>query len=260
MKKILFSLTAIIFIFLLTSCGKEFNVYFYADGQLIDTKIVKYKDEIELIDAPIKHYYNFVEWRYENGQKYNGEKMPKNDLKLFAYYVEDENLEKIVINLEDGRKIYVDLYSDVAPISVENFLKLVDANYYDGVIFHRVIKDFMIQTGGFAISNNTIVGKPQLTPIVGEFIANGYQNNLKHEAGVISMARSTDMNSATSQFFICSADSPHLDGQYAAFGRVSDAESLKVVMDISNVRTGYLNQMFANFPVNPIVIASIERA
>lgn len=260
MKKILFSLSAIIFLFLLTSCSKEFTVYYYSGNELIETQVVKHRADIELIEAPFKAYYHFKEWRYEDGQKFNGEKMPKNDLKLFAYYEEDENLEKVVINLEDGRKIYLDLYRDVAPITVENFMKLVDANYYDGVIFHRVIKDFMIQTGGFAISNNTIVGKPQLTPIKGEFIANGVQNNLKHEAGVISMARTNEMDSATGQFFICSADSPHLDGQYAAFGRVADAESLKVVIDISNVQTGYLNPMFANFPFNPIFISSIERA
>lgn len=165
----------------------------------------------------------------------------------------------VLITLDDNRTIKLELFPEVAPITVNNFLSLVDEKYYDGVIFHRVIENFMIQTGGYYIEDKTIYQKEPVNRIKGEFSSNGHVNNLKHEAGVISMARSNDPNSATAQFFICSAASPHLDGDYAAFGKTVDQASLDVVIEISKVSTGVLDYAFQNFPLEPITIKSIRR-
>lgn len=167
---------------------------------------------------------------------------------------------QVVITLSDDRIINLELYKDMAPITVENFLKLVDQAYYDGVIFHRIIANFMIQTGGYYIEDNALKEKDRVEPIYGEFASNGFsQNTLKHEFGVISMARTNIPNSATSQFFICSATSPHLDGQYAAFGKVTDEASLEVVRDLSFAPTVALSEMFMDFPYPVITIKSIRR-
>ena len=115
----------------------------------------------------------------------------------------------------------------------------------------------MIQAGGYYIDNNTLFDKEAPNTIKGEFSANGVENNLKHKLGILSMARSNDPNSASSQFFICSASSPHLDGNYAAFGKVLDDESLATVLDISHVETANIGYGFANFPIDPIVIRTI---
>lgn len=123
-----------------------------------------------------------------------------------------------VIDVKDYGVIKVELYPDVAPKTVENFVKLAESGFYDGLTFHRIIKDFMIQ-GGDPLGNGTGGSKEN---IVGEFTANGFKNDLSHTRGVISMARSQDMNSASSQFFIVHKDSPHLDGQYASFGMVTE--------------------------------------
>ena len=240
--------------------GKEFTLTYYLGKNVFGKQQVNYNSDIELIDEPVKPYHNFLEWRYVDGTKFDGEKMPNHDLNLYAAFEELDSVERVVINLSDGRKIYIDLYPDIAPKTVENFLRLVDMGYYTNIIFHRVIKDFMIQTGYFRLVDNKIVTKPKVDPIVGEFDANGFYNPLKHEVGVISMARTSVMNSANSQFFICTADSPHLDGQYAAFGRVCDDKSLEVVLNIGNVNTFYINDTFADFPIVPVVIDSIERA
>ena len=121
------------------------------------------------------------------------------------------------ITMESGSKITLELYGDIAPITVNNFIEHANKGTYNGTIFHRVIKDFMIQGGD---PTGTGAGDPTISKIKGEFSANGVKNTLSHERGVISMARSNDMNSASTQFFICHADSAHLDGKYAAFGRV----------------------------------------
>ncbi len=113
-------------------------------------------------------------------------------------------------------KIVVELYGDVAPITVKNFVKLANEKFYDGLTFHRIMSGFMIQ-GGDPLGNGTGGSKEE---IKGEFSSNGVENNLKHDRGVISMARSQEPNSASSQFFIMHANSPHLDGEYAAFGKV----------------------------------------
>ena len=122
----------------------------------------------------------------------------------------------VTIEMEDGGVIRAELYPDVAPKTVENFVSLVQKGFYDGVIFHRVIPGFMIQGGD---PTGTGMGGPGHT-IPGEFTANGFKNDLKHTRGVLSMARTMDPNSAGSQFFIMHMDAPHLDGQYAAFGKV----------------------------------------
>ncbi|WP_461614949.1 peptidylprolyl isomerase [Clostridium sp. Marseille-QA1073] len=133
--------------------------------------------------------------------------------------------------MEDGSKIKIELYPDVAPNTVKNFISLANSKFYDGLIFHRVIPDFMIQGGD---PEGSGVGGPGYA-IKGEFSSNGFENNLKHDRGVISMARVKDKNSAGSQFFIMHKDSPHLDGEYAAFGKV--IEGIEVVDKIAAVET-----------------------
>ena len=123
-----------------------------------------------------------------------------------------------VITMEDGRTMKGELYPEIAPQSVGNFIALANSGFYDGLIFHRVIPGFMIQGGD---PKGTGVGGPGYA-IRGEFAANGVPNPLKHTYGVLSMARSMNPNSAGSQFFIMTSDSPHLDGQYAAFGKVTE--------------------------------------
>ena len=126
-------------------------------------------------------------------------------------------MKKFTIEMKDGGIMKGELYEDIAPKSVANWEKLANEGFYDGLIFHRVIPGFMIQGG---CPEGTGRGGPGYT-IDGEFAANGFRNDLKHERGVLSMARSMDPNSAGSQFFIMTTTSPHLDGQYAAFGRVT---------------------------------------
>lgn len=126
-------------------------------------------------------------------------------------------MKKFTIEMEDGRIMTGELYEDIAPKTVENFEKLANDKFYDGLIFHRVIPGFMIQGG---CPDGTGMGGPGYC-IPGEFSANGFNNELKHERGVLSMARAMDPNSAGSQFFIMTSTSPHLDGQYAAFGKVT---------------------------------------
>ena len=127
-------------------------------------------------------------------------------------------MKKVIIEMENGGVMTGELYPEVAPISVENFEKLAAEGFYDGLTFHRVIPGFMIQ-GGCPKGNGT--GGPGWT-IKGEFSAKGVKNDLKHTRGVLSMARAMDPNSAGSQFFIMVADAPHLDGQYAAFGKITE--------------------------------------
>ncbi|MDD3171376.1 MAG: peptidylprolyl isomerase [Bacilli bacterium] len=170
--------------------------------------------------------------------------------------IDEESMVRIT--LEDGRKIDVELYAEIAPVSVANFLKLVKEEYYDGVCFHRIIKDFMIQAGGYYLEGNQLNVKDDVERIVGEFSKNGYINDLKHEFGVISMARSTDNNSASAQFFICTGTSPHLDGSYAAFGRVVDEESLNVLKELNDVETQDIGYGFQNFPVDEVKISTIR--
>ena len=139
----------------------------------------------------------------------------------------------VTIEMEDGGVMKAELYPEIAPNTVNNFISLVRKGFYDGVIFHRVIPGFMIQGGD---PKGVGIGGPGYC-IRGEFAANGFQNDLKHSRGVLSMARTMAPNSAGSQFFIMHEDSPHLDGQYAAFGKL--IEGIEVVDKICSVRTDY---------------------
>ena len=139
----------------------------------------------------------------------------------------------VIIEMENGATIKLELDREAAPLTVKNFEKLVSEGFYDGLIFHRVIPGFMIQ-GGDPQGNGMGGAKEN---IVGEFKANGYDNPIKHTRGVISMARAFNPNSASSQFFIMHADAPHLDGQYAALGRV--VEGIETVDEIASIPTDY---------------------
>lgn len=139
----------------------------------------------------------------------------------------------VTITMENGDVMKAELYPEIAPISVHNFISLIQKGFYDGLIFHRVIKGFMIQ-GGCPQGNG--MGDPGYS-IKGEFTFNGVENNLKHTEGVLSMARSMLPNSAGSQFFIMHKTSPHLDGQYAAFGKIT--EGMDVVNKIAETATDY---------------------
>lgn len=153
----------------------------------------------------------------------------------------------VVIELENGKKIKIELYPDIAPITVKNFEELVADGFYDGLTFHRVISGFMIQ-GGCPIGNGTgNSGKH----IKGEFRSNGVENDLKHTRGVVSMARAADPDSASCQFFIMHEDAPHLDGSYAAFGKV--VEGMDAVDEIARCETDY-----ADMPLQPIVMKSVK--
>lgn len=152
----------------------------------------------------------------------------------------------VVIELENGKKIKLELYPDKAPITCANFEKLVREGFYDGLIFHRVISGFMIQGGD---PEGTGMGGAK-EKIKGEFAMNGVPNNLKHTRGVISMARSMNPNSASSQFFIMHKDAPHLDGQYAAFGKV--VEGIEAVDEIAETKTDYNDR-----PLNDIKMKKV---
>lgn len=154
---------------------------------------------------------------------------------------------KIKITMENGKEMEAELYPETAPITVQNFKELVEEGFYDGLIFHRVISGFMIQGGdptGTGMGGST-------DNIKGEFLANGVVNNLKHERGVLSMARAMDPNSASSQFFIMHQDAPYLDGQYAAFGKLT--KGIEVVDEIASVKTDMHDK-----PLEPQRIKTIE--
>ncbi|MBP5343116.1 peptidylprolyl isomerase [bacterium] len=168
----------------------------------------------------------------------------------------EKTLVEIVLSNNDT--IRLELYPDIAPITVNNFLSLVDNKFYDGTIFHRVIANFMIQTGGYFIRDNAIYEK-EAKEIKGEFLSNGIKNDIKHVPGVISMARTYIKDSASSQFFICVNTCPHLDNEYAAFGKTVDNESLENAIKISKVKTGRFERYFDDFPVEPIIIKTIRR-
>ena len=157
-----------------------------------------------------------------------------------------EVYKMITIELKNGKKIKIELYPDIAPSSCENFEKLVKSGVYDGLTFHRVIPGFMIQ-GGCPKGNGTV--GPGWN-IKGEFSSNGVKNDLKHTRGVLSMARSMAPDSAGSQFFIMHDDAPHLDGQYAAFGKV--VEGMEVVDEIAETATD-----FRDMPLDPQIMEKV---
>ncbi len=153
----------------------------------------------------------------------------------------------VVIEMDSGELIEIELYPEIAPKTVENFEKLVNSGFYDGLTFHRVIPGFMIQGG---CPNGNGMGGPGYS-IKGEFAANGVKNDLKHTRGVISMARAMDPDSAGSQFFIMHEDAPHLDGQYAAFGKV--VSGMDAVDRIAAVDTDWGDK-----PLTPVVMTKVS--
>jgi len=154
----------------------------------------------------------------------------------------------VKFEFENGDIIKAELYPDIAPNTVKNFISLINKKYYDGKIFHRVIKDFMIQGG---CPNGNGMGGPGYS-IKGEFNSNGFKNDLKHTEGVLSMARSMSPNSAGSQFFIMHKRSPHLDGQYAAFGKV--IEGMDVVDKIASTKTGRMDRPVSDVKLNKVTV------
>lgn len=155
----------------------------------------------------------------------------------------------VTFHMKNGDEIQAELYPEIAPISVNNFISLINKKFYDGLIFHRVIKGFMIQGG---CPEGTGMGGPGYE-INGEFAGNGFrQNDLIHETGVLSMARTMAPNSAGSQFFVMVAPAPHLDGQYAAFGKITEGQD--VAIDISRVQRNMMNDM----PKKPVVMATVR--
>lgn len=152
----------------------------------------------------------------------------------------------VTFEMEDGSIMKAELYPEIAPNTVNSFVKLVNDGYYDGLIFHRVIRGFMIQ-GGCPLGTGT--GGPGFN-IKGEFSQNGFKNELKHDAGVLSMARAMDPDSAGSQFFIMHQNSPHLDGSYAAFGKI--IEGMDTVNTIAEVQTDYSDK-----PLVPQVMKTV---
>ena len=157
-------------------------------------------------------------------------------------------MDKVRMEIKDFGIIDLELYPEYAPITVNNFLKLVDEKFYDNLTFHRIISSFMIQ-GGDPLGDGTGGSKEN---IKGEFLANGVNNPLKHTRGVISMARTNNPNSASSQFFIMHQDAPYLDGMYAAFGKV--IKGIEVVDKIADVKTDRFDK-----PLNQVIITSIRR-
>ena len=172
----------------------------------------------------------------------------KQDKNLAKVTLTEEITDTVAIRVQDYGTIVVKLRPDIAPITVANFQKLVSENFYDGLIFHRVISGFMIQ-GGCPKGNGTGGSDEE---IKGEFASNGIENPLSHTRGVVSMARSSNPDSASSQFFIVHEDSTYLDGEYAAFGEV--LYGIEVVDDIAAVKTNAAN----NKPLQTVIITSID--
>ena len=154
----------------------------------------------------------------------------------------------VTFTMEDGKVFKAELYPDIAPNTVNNFISLVNRHFYDGVIFHRVIKGFMIQGGD---PEGTGMGGPDYS-IKGEFTSNGFRNDLKHSAGVLSMARTVVPDSAGSQFFVMHKDSPHLDGDYAAFGKI--IEGMDAVNTIAETETDWNDKPLSEQKIKTVTV------
>ena len=159
----------------------------------------------------------------------------------------------IKITIKELGSMTAKLYPEKAPLTVANFVKLCEEGFFEGLIFHRVIRGFMIQGGGYTEE----MEHKETDSIKGEFRANGFmQNDLKHTRGVLSMARTSDPNSASSQFFVMHQDAPHLDAQYAGFGKLTDG--FDVLDAIASTKTGSYGWYMQDVPKTPIVIEQIE--
>lgn len=168
-------------------------------------------------------------------------------------------MKKICIEMLSGRKMIAELYDESAPKTVEHFLSLVHENFFKNLIFHRIIDGFMVQGGAYYVDNtHTLQLKPCAKKVNGEFIENGVMNDIPHKLGTLSMARTDDVNSATSQFFICLDDCDFLNDKYAAFGRLIDVDSVGTLVKIAKMPTHALNDMFKDFPkvINEDIIIS----
>ena len=157
----------------------------------------------------------------------------------------------VTITMADGKTMTAELYPEIAPNSVNNFISLIKKGFYDGLIFHRVISGFMIQGG---CPNGNGMGGPGYT-IPGEFEANGFKNDLRHTRGVLSMARAQHPDSAGSQFFIMHRDAPYLDGQYAAFGKLTDG--FDVLDSIAGTRTDFMDRPLAQQKIASITVDTL---
>ncbi|MBQ9802254.1 MAG: peptidylprolyl isomerase [Clostridia bacterium] len=163
------------------------------------------------------------------------------------------NHPTIKIHVKNFGTMTAELYPEMAPLTVANFLSLIEKKFFDGLIFHRVIAGFMLQGGGYTEE----MAHKETAAIKGEFAANGCKTNtLKHTRGVLSMARTNDPNSASSQFFVMHANAPHLDGQYAGFGKVIEGDD--VIDKIAGVETGNYGWYMQDVPVEPVVIETME--
>ena len=216
------------------------NVYNQIAKAQVGMKIPKLQNAGELKARILRRF------RQEKLDAHNEELIGFDWSRYKSYKPKPETTPTQSEQLENGGVIKIELNREAAPKTVENFEKLVSSGFYDGLTFHRIIKGFMIQGGD---PEGTGMGGPGYG-IYGEFSQNGFENPLKHERGVISMARSMMPNSAGSQFFIMHEDAPHLDGAYAAFGRV--VEGMDVVDEIADTKTGYGDR-----PVEPIVMKKV---
>lgn len=244
------------------SLGTYINVFLGPEQYGIDAQ--QFLDEIKVAYGLGNEYTLDTKFRYVrtiiDTIDYENAKAEENAEELLTQQMEKdlEELPKLMektigftITLEDGSVMKGVLYPDVAPKTVENFVNLAKSKFYDGLIFHRVIDGFMIQGGGFDKNFN----HKDSASIKGEFYANGFSNALKHEKGILSMARTDDPNSASSQFFIMDEAAEHLDGNYAAFGKIT--QGIEVLEKISAVKTATNEQGYDNVPVKPIIIKSI---
>lgn len=223
--------------------------------QIGNNKLFVNREEVEL-DAPpfIENERTLVPLRAVSSSLGANVDWDGNERIVYISYKENERLENInvTIEMENGGIMKAELYSDIAPVTVANFVKLANEGFYDGLIFHRVISGFMIQGGGYDEKYNL---KPAES-IIGEFSSNGYENDLKHTRGVLSMARTSMPNSASSQFFIMHADAQHLDGQYAAFGKLT--EGYDVLDAIATVNTTTLSNGMEDVPEKMQIIKTIR--
>lgn len=226
---------------------------------------VGYNESIPQFDSPTKDGYYFYGWFLDESFSQSAYHLfyypVQEEVTLYAKWTEVNDNPKVAITLFNDMQIRLELYPEIAPVTVANFLALVNEGYYTNTIFHRIIANFMIQAGMLSFEDDNLSYKETKPTIIGEFSSNGHENNLAHTLGVISMARTTVKDSASAQFFICSATSPHLDGEYAAFGKTIDDASNQMVLALSYLQTGTWSGM-NDFPVTPdgnfVLIKSIQ--
>ena len=232
MKRRIFNILFILFAVLsITACGNKEN-----KTNESENKEMEFKQDLEII-------------KEENGEIVEG------TLEGYTFKVTEKETDRVKIEMEDGSIILAVLSNNDTPITIKNFKKLVSKGFYDGIIFHRVIEDFMIQGGD---PTGTGYGDDSIPRIKGEFTANGVANDMKHTRGVISMARSNNPNSASTQFFIVHKDSSHLDGSYAAFGKVF--AGFETLDKIATVNTDGNDRPLTEQKIKSIKFITVEKA